>query len=107
MCTAVSRTSDYKAPLLVVTEGETVTVRFSAPAPGPPRQVSLTRAGERTALIAANPTIFRVALAPGVHDLGVATTWLQGDVYYEFRLDVRRAATPADPSAGRRIALTG
>ncbi len=67
----------------------------------------MTRAGEGTALTAANPTTFRVTLAPGVLDLGVATTWLQGDVYYGFRLDVRRAATPADPSAGRRIALTG
>lgn len=78
---ATSRTEDYKAPLLVVTEGETVTLRFTAPAPGAPRQVSLTQRAERTPLTAANPTTFRVTLAPGVHDhLGVASTWLQGDV---------------------------
>ena len=107
-CMATSRTEDYKAPLLVVTEGETVTLRFTAPAPGAPRQVSLTQRAERTPLAAANPTTFRVTLAPGVHDhLGVASTWLQGDASHGFRLDVRRAAAPADPSAGRRIALTG
>ena len=107
-CTAVSRTTDYRAPTLVVTEGETVTVRFTSAVPLAPRQVSLADNGAVTPLIAANPTSFRVTLPPGVHpNLDLRTLWLQGDVGYTFSLDVRRAATPADPSQGRRIALTG
>ena len=106
-CVAVARPIGYQPPMLVVTEGETVTVRFIEPVPGTPQEVSLVNDGERTPLTAANPTTFRVDLAPGIHNLGLVARWLQGEVPYGFRLDVRRAATPADSSEGRRLALTG
>ena len=94
--------------MLVVTEGATVTLRFTSSVSLTPRQVSLADDGVVTPLTPANPTSFRVTLVPGIHaNLDVRTLWLQGDVGYTFSLDVRRAATPADPSGGRRIALTG
>jgi len=107
-CVALSRPLGYQAPILVVTEGETVSVRFTPPVPGTPIDVSLSIAGVVTPLTAANPTTFRVTLAPGIHDnLAILTRWLQGETPYGFRLDVRRAARPADPSGGLPIALTG
>jgi len=107
VCTAIARLPGYQPPILAVTEGETVAVRFTPPVPGTPISVSLDTNGVVTPLTAASPTTFQVALAPGIHTLAILTTWLQGAVPYEFRLDVRRAATPADPSEGRLIALTG
>lgn len=108
VCVALARPQGYQPPILVVTEGETVTVRFTPPVPGPPIDVSLGTDGVVTALTAASPTTFRVTLAPGVYDnLAILTRWLQGEAPYGFRLDVRRAATPAEASGGRLIALTG
>ncbi len=107
-CLALALAPDYKPPVLVVTEGETVTVRFTPPVPGVPQQVSFANNGVLTPLTAANPTSFRVDLPAGVHEnLALITRWLQGEVPYGFRLDVRRAATSAPPSDGRVIALTG
>lgn len=107
-CVALAAVPGYKPPILVVTEGELVTVRFTAPVPGTPQQVSFADNGVLTPLAAANPTTFPVSLAPGTHEnLGLVTHWLQGKVPYHFRLDVRRAATPGVPSDGRPIALTG
>jgi hypothetical protein len=108
VCVALARLPGYQPPILVVTEGETVTVRFTPPVPGTPIDVSLGTDGVVTPLTAASPTTFRVTLAPGIHpNLAILTRWLQGEAPYGFRLDVRRAATPADPSGGRPIALTG
>jgi len=108
VCLALARPPGYQPPILVVTEGETVTVRFTPPVPGTPIDVSLGTDGVVTPLTAASPTTFRVTLAPGIHDnLAILARWLQGEAPYGFRLDVRRAATPADPSEGRLIALTG
>jgi hypothetical protein len=70
--------------------------------------VSLGVEGVVTPLTAANPTTFRVSLAPGIHgNLAILARWPQGEAPYGFRLDVRRAATLAEPSVGRPIALTG
>lgn len=83
-------------------------MRFTPPVPGTPIDVSLGTDGVVTALTAASPTTFRVTLAPGIHNnLAILTRWLQGEAPYGFRLDVHRAATPADPSGGRPLALTG
>ena len=107
-CVALARPLGYQPPILVVTEGETVTVRFTPPVPGTPVDVSLGTDGVVTPLTAANPTTFRVTLAPGIHDnLAILARWPQGEAPYGFRLDVRRVATPAEPSGGRPIALTG
>ena len=107
-CVALARPPGYQPPILVVTEGETVTVRFTPPMPGTPIDVSLGTDGVVTPLTAANPTTFRVTLAPGIHNnLAILARWPQGEAPYGFRLDVRRSATPADPSGGRPIALTG
>jgi len=55
---------------------------------GIPQQVSLASNGVLTALTPANPTSFRVDLAPGVHEnLSLRTRWLQGEVPDLFRLD--------------------
>lgn len=108
VCLALARPQGYQPPILVVTEGETVSVRFTPPVPGTPIDVSLGTDGVVTPLTAASPTTFRVTLAPGIYDnLAILTRWLQGEVPYGFRLDVRRAAAPADPSGGRPLALTG
>lgn len=107
-CVAIARPLGYQPPILVVAEGETVTVRFTPPVPGTPIEVSLGTDGVVTPLTAASPTTFRVTLAPGIHDnMAILTRWLQGEAPYGFRLDVRRLATPAEPSGGRPIALTG
>lgn len=107
-CVALARPLGYQPPILVVTEGETVTVRFTPPVPGTPIEVSLGIDGVVTPLTAASPTTFRVTQAPGIHDgLAILTKWLQGEVPYGFRLDVRRPAAPAEPSGGWPIALTG
>ena len=107
-CVALARPLGYQPPTLVVTEGETVTVRFTPPVPGTPVDVSLGHDGVVTPLTTANPTTFRVTQAPGIHEgLAILTRWIQGEAPYGFRLDVRRAATPADPSGGRPITLTG
>jgi hypothetical protein len=110
MCLALSAMPGYQPPLLTVTEGEVVTVRFTSPVPLVPEEVALVQAGERLALLVpANPTQFRVDLAPGIHaSVALMTRWLQGDVPYFFRLDVRPPpAGPTPPTAGRTIALTG
>ncbi len=108
VCLALARPPGYQPPILVVTEGETVTVRFTPPVPGTPLDVSLGTDGVVTPLTAANPTTFQVTLAPGIYDnLAILARWPQGEAPYGFRLDVRRSATPADPSGGRPIALTG
>lgn len=108
ICLALTLAPDYKPPILIVTEGEVVTVRFTPPAPGTPQQVSLANNGALTPLPATNPTSFRVDLAPGVHEkLAITTRWLQGEVPYAFRLDVRRATTPPVANDGRLITLTG
>ena len=36
----------------------------------------------------------------------VDVRWLQGQVDYGFRLDIRRAAGPAAPNSGDRLTLT-
>lgn len=107
-CLALAVTPGYQPPLLVVTQGETVTVRFTSQPPLTPLEVALVRSGERVALAAANPTSFRVDLPPGIHEqMGLTTRWLQGEVPYHFRLDVRRAAQPATPTRTGGLALTG
>ena len=108
MCLALAAVPGYKPPLLVVTEGELVTVRFTAPVPLAPEDVALVKAGERlVALPAANPTEFRVDLPPGLHEsVWLSTRWLQGELQYSFRLEVRARPEPTPP-AGRTLALTG
>jgi hypothetical protein len=107
-CVALAVAPGYKPPILVVTEGELVTVRFTAPVPGNPQQVSFASSGALTPLTATNPTSFRVDLAPGIYEsVSLLTRWLQGEVPYAFGLDIRRAATPAVVSDPRPIALTG
>ena len=108
VCRALSVVAGYQPPILAVTEGEVVTVRFTPPVPGTPQQVSLSDDGALTPLTAGNPTTFRVDLPAGIHEgLALQVRWLQGDIRHGFRLDVRRPATPAVPSDGRQIALTG
>ena len=108
LCATAAGTPDSTARqtrMLVVTEGETVTVRFTPPVPGTPQQVSLVNYGANGALTpvaAANPTSFRIDLEAGVYErLALVTRWLQGEVQYGFGLDVRRPASPAAPSDGR------
>lgn len=108
-CVALAAVPGYKPPLLVVTQGEVVAVRFTAPIALVPEDVALVVGGERLALSAANPTQFRVDLAPGVHEnVSLSTRWLQGEVPYFFRLEVRPPpAVPPTPPGGRTLALTG
>ncbi len=87
---------------LVVTRGETLTLRFDAP--GAPSQVRVAEGGDVTALGAANPVRFAADHPVGFHTLDFTTVWLQGDVSYRVRLDVRAATTPR---TGTNIALTG
>lgn len=108
VCVALAVTPGYQPPLLAVTQGETVTVRFTSQPPLTPLEVALVRSGERVALTAANPTSFRVDLPPGIHEqMGLTTRWLQGEVPYHFRLDVRRAAQPEPPTRTGGLTLTG
>ena len=97
----------YKPPLLVVTQGEVVTVRFTAPVPLRPVAVALARQATLVPLPGTNPTSFRVDREPGIHDNGLITLWLQGQVPYFFQLDVRAAAPPATPVGRRQLTLTG
>ena len=108
VCLALAAVPGYKPPILVVTQGEVVTVRFTAPVAMSPLEVALVRGGDRVALPASNPTSFRVDLSPGVYEqVGLATRWLQGEVPYAFRLDVRASAQPATPVQRGRLTLTG
>ena len=108
-CLALAVAPGYQPPLLVVTQGELVTVRFTSPVPMSPTEVTLVRAGQTIAVVpAANPTSFRVDLAPGVYDqVALITRWVQGEVPYHFRLDVRGSATPATPVVREGLTLTG
>ncbi|MGI8809710.1 MAG: hypothetical protein ACR2KK_18090 [Acidimicrobiales bacterium] len=107
-CVALAVAPGYKPPILVVTQGETVTVRFTMSVAMIPLGVSLARDGQLTPLAAANPTSFRVDLAPGIHEqLAINARWLQGEVPYHFRLDVRAAAQPATPVVTGGLTLTG
>ncbi len=47
---ALAAVPGYKPPILVVTQGEVVTVRFTAPVAMSPREVALVRGGDRVAL---------------------------------------------------------
>ena len=106
VCLANAVAPGYRPPVMVVTHGQVVTVRFTASVSLVPDEVALVVGGARTALPASNPTQFRVDLAPGVHQsVSLATRWLQGEVSFFFGLDVRPAA--ATPSTGRTLALTG
>lgn len=107
-CVALARPPVYKPPTLVVTQGELVTVHFPASVPMTPSEVALVRDGDRVVLPATNPTRFRADLAPGIYEqVGLSTRWLQGEVPYGFRLEVRRPPTTATPTAGRVLTLTG
>lgn len=108
VCLALAVTPGYQPPILVVTQGELVTVRFTAPVAMTPLEVTLRRGAERVPLQASNPTTFRVDLAPGIYgQMGLNTRWLQGEVPYAFRLDVRSSAPPATPVVSDRLTLTG
>jgi hypothetical protein len=87
---------------LVVRRGETLTLRFDAA--GAPTRVTLRENDVPTPLAAGNPVRFPADYAVGFHTVDVSTLWLQGDMNYRVRLDVRAAATPR---AGTSIALTG
>jgi hypothetical protein len=107
-CVALARPPNYTPPTLVVTQGESVTVQFTASVPMTPSEVVLLRDGDRVALPASNPTLFRVDLAPGIYEqVGLSTRWVQGEVPYGFRLDVRRPDAPATPTTGGKVTLTG
>jgi hypothetical protein len=107
-CVALARPPNYTPPTLVVTQGESVTVQFTASVPMTPSEVVLLRDGDRVALPASNPTLFRLDLAPGIYEqVGLSTRWVQGEVPYGFRLDVRRPAAPATPTTGGKVTLTG
>jgi hypothetical protein len=71
-------------------------LRFDAP--GAPTRVTLHENGVPTPLAAGNPVRFAANYAVGFHTFDVSTLWLQGDVGYRVRLDVR---------AGRSQTLTG
>lgn len=107
-CVALARPLDYEPPTLVVAQDELVTVHFAASVPLTPSEVALVRDVDRIALAATNPTRFRADLAPGIYEeVALSTRWLQGEVPYGFRLEVRRPSTPATPTAGRSLTLTG
>ena len=95
LCTSV--TPADPPVTLVVGRGETLTLRFDGP--GAPTQVTLRENDVATPLAAGNPVRFAADYSVGFHILDVATVWLQGDVHYRVRLDVR--------AAPRTIALTG
>ena len=114
VCLALAMAPGYQPPLLVVTQGELVTVRFTAPVAMTPLEVVLHvpptvgRGSDRITLPASNPTTFRVDLPPGIYDeMRLATRWLQGQVPYAFRLDVRGSAPPATPVVRDGLTLTG
>jgi hypothetical protein len=82
--------------LLVVTAGETLTLRFGSMVP---TEVVFVDDGRSTALTPGNPIRLDANLSVGIHRIAVLTRWLQGDASYGLRLDVR--------TAGRPLALTG
>ena len=107
-CLALALPLGYKPPVLVVTQGEVVTVSFTAPLAMTPTEVALVRGGDRVVLPAANPTSFLADLSPGMYEqVGLSTRWLQGEVPYVFRLDVRAPAQPATPVQRGGLTLTG
>ena len=114
VCLALAIAPGYQPPILLVTQGELVTVRFTAPVAMTPLEVvlhvppTLARSSDRITLPASNPTTFRVDLPPGIHDeVRLDTRWLQGQVPYFFRLDVRSSAPPATPVVRDGLTLTG
>ncbi len=108
-CLALASVPGYQPPLFTVTQGEVVTVRFTAPVALVPDEVALVKSGDRLAVLpAGNPTQFRVDLTPGIHEnVSLMTRWLQGEVPYFFRIEVRPPPGPTAPTAGRTLALTG
>ena len=82
---------------LVVRRGETLTLRFDAP--GAPTRITLREHNVPAPLPAGNPVRFAADYSVGFHTLDVSTLWLQGDVGYRVRIEVR--------AAPGRIALTG
>lgn len=105
VCVTAALAPEESRPTLVVRAGETLTLRFNTSLA--PTSVMLNRGGEPSRqLAAANPTTFRVDLAPGFFGGAFFTQWLQGDATYSFRLDVR-AATRPDAQDPRPLSLTG
>jgi hypothetical protein len=93
-------TTEPRVPdaLLVVTSGETLSMRFSAMTP---TEVFLQREDVSTALTPGNPVRFVVNLPVGVHTVNFFTRFLPGDITYRARLDVRA------PTSGGNLTLTG
>ena len=90
--------------VLVVRAGETLSLRFATVMA--PTFVQLERGGQITALTPGNPVRFGADLPVGSHVVHFFTRWLQGDMSYSVRLDVRATGAPATPTRGN-IALTG
>ena len=92
--------------VLVVQQGETLTLRFSAMTP---TEVHLQRGDQSTPLIASNPVRFTADFPAGSsHVVSFFTRWLQGDASYVVRLNVRAAgAPPATPRTAANLTLTG
>ena len=90
--------------VLVVRAGETLSLRFATAMS--PTFVRLETGGQATALTPGNPVRFAANLPVGSHVVHISTGWLQGDMHYSVRLDVRATGAPATPTRGR-IALTG
>jgi len=91
---------------LVVRSGETLTLRFDTIMT--PTAVALVRGDQTTALTARNPTESTASLPVGTYLVSFDTKWIQGDVGYLLKVEVRAAtAGPATPRTGGPIALTG
>ena len=103
---ALCATVELRDPdaVLVVRAGETLTLRFATAMS--PTFVQLARGEQTTALTAGNPVRFGADLPVGSHVVRFFTRWLQGDMSYSVRLDVRATGAPATPTRGN-IALTG
>ena len=95
ICTSVSFVDPPVT--LVVRRGETLRLRFDAP--GAPTRITLREHDVPAPLPAGNPVRFAADYSVGFHTLDVSTLWLQGDVSYRVRIEVRAAPGP--------IALTG
>jgi len=90
---------------LAVTPGETLTLRFATAAT--PTQVILERDDTGRDLTPGNPVRFTVDFPAGSSPIvRFFTRWLQGDMSYAVRLDVRSTAPPANPRRGV-VSLTG